>query len=121
MLATLVSLLSTPSFAKPAAWADGEWSGWGTQKDNGGVWSLELSVKGKKVEVRYPSLDCGGKWEPTEAGEGRASFVEKITDGPDRCTDGGTVVLMPARADVLSFVWFMPDGEPMATAFLTRR
>ena len=67
-------------------------------------------------QVTYPSLNCEGRWEPTETA---LTFVETIDVGRSRCVSGGTFVLTPGDGD-LSWTWYYPDGELGATGELSR-
>jgi hypothetical protein len=63
------------------------WHGVGIQGTQGD-WSSEIDLTRLLPTVAYPSLKCGGTWEPLGVQNGVYEFRELITYGRDVCIDG---------------------------------
>ena len=99
ILATVLLILVASSIVfgqgknRSSTWLNGTWEGTGYQIDNNELWTMRLTVNGKRYRIEYPSLKCEGRWQPIWFGRGRARFREILSSGADVCADKGTVVV----------------------------
>jgi len=127
MLNTLKSLLlfSLVLGFPAAAWADdaslsGVWTGTGIQGEQS--WSIRVTFGPKRVQIDYPSLACGGIWQPAsgDPGPGRANYHERLEYGLDACAADGFVRLRKTLSGI-DYEWSRSQSAPVeATASLTR-
>lgn len=87
-----------------AAWLEGTWSGSGTQYD-GGKWTFKYVNANGEHKIDYPSVKCGGKWEPVSIKSKEATFTEKITYGKD-CLSNGRVVVTKTSDSEINCKWY---------------
>lgn len=101
-----------PSTASPATVSmEGTWSGRATQSDGQryGV-VIEFIPGSPDPAINYPELSCGGRLRFQGRQAESYTYIERITTGAFRCTDGGTVFLTP-RGGTIEFYWTKPDGR----------
>lgn len=114
--------LTTNTLSKQVRWLDGKWIGTGYQVDaySNDTWPIELdvSLSKKSCTVKYPSLDCGGEWQLVQANAHRATFKEVITDGKNKCYDGGRLEISLIDKNHISYSFFYPDDGKLG-AFST--
>lgn len=99
----------------------GRWAGTGVQGD-GQSWPLEVDLwttrSGACASVRYPSIPCAATWIcVAQSSDGVLEAREELTEGHDRCIDGGTMTMRPVD-DHLEWQW-QGSGQT-ARADLTR-
>jgi hypothetical protein len=92
-LAALVLLVLSAGAQTRGGWLRGTWEGTGYQVDSASTWTMVLSLKRGRYTVEYPSLECVGRWRLVQVSRTRAIFRETITQGVDKCSNGGRVVL----------------------------
>ncbi|MEO6392925.1 MAG: hypothetical protein ABIP75_13840 [Pyrinomonadaceae bacterium] len=87
-----------------ATWLEGTWTGSGTQYD-GGKWTFKYVNANGEHKIDYPSVKCGGKWEPVSIKSAEATFTEKITYGKN-CINDGRVVVTKTDDGGLNCKWY---------------
>ena len=73
----------------------GRWNGLGMQND-GQSWEMQVEItgdRGKCAKVRYPSVPCAAEWICTDVNGGILTATERLTEGQNRCIDGGKLTL----------------------------
>jgi hypothetical protein len=103
--------------ATDGAWLQGTWSGTGTQYD-GGTWTFQYVASSGAIE--YPSVGCGGRWEPVSIKANEAVFTEKITHGKN-CLSDGRVVVTPTSDGALDCKWYYVGDIVGASATLRKQ
>ncbi|MDF1547690.1 MAG: hypothetical protein P1P88_07695 [Bacteroidales bacterium] len=100
---------------KKSEWINGIWRGTGFQLDNSSSWSIRFvaNTKTKIYKIDYGTLSCGGNWELVSIDENRAVFIEKITDGVDKCLNGSTIIITFVSDNYLSYSCFSPGGKKL--------
>ena len=97
----------------------GTWVGTGQQGEHS--WPMKVTFGDDHAKVEYPSLGCGGRWEPqTDSNVPGVvgQFNEKLEYGHDGCIDDGAVRIR-AAPDGLNFDWAPAVGAQVeATAKL---
>lgn len=101
---------------------------------DGAVWSGPVTQPGYRpyelkihyadgvLKVDYPDLDCGGFWEPVQAGEGSVFYYERLTYGHVQCYDNGWIELIRTGPDQMTFNYrFAPSDAVDSWATLHRR
>ncbi len=111
-ISSCTPLKSTTASIYPA-WMDGEWKGVGLQLNIRQTWIMELNVDKKIFEIRYPTLECTGVWKLKTATNSNAEFIEMITYGNDRCTNGGKIIITKIDQNHLSFSYFSSNGNKL--------
>lgn len=112
-ISSCTSLKSSTESVYPA-WMVGEWKGVGLQLNIRQTWMMELKVENKKqFEIRYPTLECTGVWKLKTATHSNAEFIEMITYGNDRCTNGGKIIITKIDQNHLSFSYFSSNGNKL--------
>lgn len=101
-----------------SAWLQGAWGGSGTQYD-GTVWTFTYVNANGKHTVEYPSVGCGGRWEPIKITATEATFTEIITHGKTCISNGRVVVTETADGD-LNMKWYYVGDIIGATAIVRR-
>lgn len=103
------------SAQKKNDWLNGIWRGTGFQLNNSSSWSIrfEANTKTNTFKIDYGSLSCGGIWELKEIEKNRAVFIEKITDGKDKCINGNTIVITFVSDNYLSYTCFAPGSTKL--------
>ena len=100
----------------------GTWTGIGYQIDES-QWDVVLQVKGRQIDINYPSLSCNGEWRFAGQVEDDFEFKELILEGIDRCDQGVEVhvqQLSKHQVAVQYYLrWYNPN-DPIATATLTK-
>ena len=88
----------------------GTWTGTGQQFDSNISWSIEIAFEDDGVDIRYPSLACGGQLQPVSGSEARFVYRERIRFGLSQCVNNGRVVLERTSEDTLSYEWYYESG-----------
>ena len=121
ILATALLILVTASIVfgqgknRNKAWLNGTWEGTGYQIDNNELWTMRLTVNGKRYRIEYPSLKCEGRWRPIWFGRGTARFREILSSGADVCADKGTVVVQQLSRRQIAYR-YVNQGEVDVTS-----
>jgi len=89
-------------------WIRGNWKGTGFQTNNNSTWNiiLDFEYPDNILEIRYPSLNCGGNWKLLSNEGSKAEFVEIITDGKTNCIDGSKIVITYIDEEHIQVSWF---------------
>jgi len=110
ILLSFITLLSFNLSAqkKKTEWINGIWRGTGFQLNNSSSWSIrfEAIANTNTYKIDYGSLSCGGKWELQKIEKNRAVFIERITDGKDKCINGNTIIIAFVTDNYLSYTCF---------------
>lgn len=109
---------NVPGGGSSGAWLVGTWVGNGTQYD-GGKWTFKYTNMAGTHTVEYPSVRCGGRWDPVEITATQATFNEVITHGQN-CISNGKVVVIPTADGTLSCKWYYVGDIIGAEAILHR-
>jgi len=115
-----------PVKAGPYRDVGGRWIGVGIQYDTQSEWDVVMKlhrdapIGGRIGTIEYPSLPC--RADLIRDGEEGDVLVmtEKITDGVDKCVDGGKIRIPRKPGSRLDWRWFFPSGEEGAKASLER-
>ena len=100
----------------------GEWRGIGYQLNTGGTWSIHLKASAERASIAYPSLECSGNWQIVKQDKERIELLETITEGTDKCTNKGKVVITKVDENHVTFTYFSPfSGELEAFSTLVRK
>jgi hypothetical protein len=87
------------------------WHGVGIQGAQG-EWSTEVDLRKTVPTVIYPSLKCGGVWQPLGVQNGVHEFREVIDVGRDICIDGYVrVYLLNKKRMAIEYYQFKGDAE----------
>ena len=113
LLATLVTLHSTPAAAQAIAVSSAEMMAGALAHGVGGAvtqpgerpYSVRARQVGARVAVDYPELNCGGTWKLVSADPVESRFVEIIEYGANRCINYGIVVLRDLGAGRIAWTW----------------
>jgi hypothetical protein len=107
---------------KSRAWISGTWEGTGYQIDDKSTWTMQLTARGRRFSIDYPSLNCGGRWRLISINATRARFREILDHGQDKCTDKGNVVIQRVRSNQVMFLYSNAGTrEVTASAILNRK
>jgi hypothetical protein len=103
------------SAQKKNDWINGIWRGTGFQLNNSSSWSIrfEANTKTNTYKIDYGTLSCGGNWVLKEIEKNRAVFIEKITDGKDKCINGNTIIITFVSDKYLSYTCFAPGNTKL--------
>lgn len=83
---------------------------------------MKLSIDKHSVSVEYPSLFCGGIWQPTDLrNPDQLKFQENIRYGPGLCVNYGSVVLSLINDNEMEFNWHYPGGAFGAKGKLSKQ
>ncbi len=116
LLLTFVLFLSfNLSAQKKTDWINGVWRGTGFQLNNSSSWSIrfEANTKTNTYKIDYGSLSCRGNWELQKMEKNRAVFIEKITEGKDKCINGNTIIVTFVSERYLSYTCFAPGSTKL--------
>ena len=116
----LTALRRTESEAEEGV-LSGTWIGTARQFSVDSSWSIEITFEDDEVDIRYPSLACGGQLQPISESTTRFVYRERIRFGLAQCIDNGRVVLERTSRDTLSYEWSDEFGALDATGSLTLR
>ena len=74
---------------------EGHWQGTAHQYNINEAWEIRLAYDetNKVFIVKYPTLNCTGRWIVTKVTNSQVEFIEFIDEGQNSCTNGGKVVL----------------------------
>lgn len=100
----------------------GRWQGIGVQ-DDGSSWQMRVTIRGTRAgpcaTVEYPTIACAADWI-CEDGTGELLRArEQLTDGHDRCIDGGAIEMRVDPSGLLE--WRYTGGGVSARASLRRQ
>ena len=89
----------------------GSWKGIGIQ-ESGSSWTVNLSISGRdnSLNVKYPSLRCGGVWESKKIVGNTIYAVERLTYGKSKCLGGSKLELTKVN-DYALFVRMASRGS----------
>lgn len=110
--ACFLLFLSTNNYAQEVpSWLYGHWEGIGYQAPTNSAWNIDLKCLKEKnsFSINYPSLYCNGHWELLESEINRLVFVERITEGLDKCDNNVKVVVTYIDNQYISVAYFLPD------------
>ena len=84
---------------------------------------MRVTFTSDEVRIDYPSLECGGTWEPASidpAPEGSVHFHERLEYGHHACIPDGFVRLRISPSGI-DYEWSRSANDPVeATASLRR-
>jgi hypothetical protein len=126
ILISALFLIASLSFAqeKKISWLDGQWTGEGYQPKAATQqsWPMQIDYKDGILSVFYSSFPCGGTWELVKAKRKKAIFIERISEGTDKCANNSTVIVKRGKKQSLGTlnVIFMTGKTIDATATLHR-
>src|SRR5580692_1658185 len=97
-IASLTLLLFAASAgAQEVESINGAWSGSGHQTPVGAAGlaprAIAMTISGNGGTVGYPDLHCSGMIARVGVGGSSGTFREHITNGVDKCADGGTITV----------------------------
>jgi hypothetical protein len=105
-----------------SGWLRGEWAGTGYQIDSESTWAMLLNFRRGSYTVEYPSLECTARWRLLQVSRTRAVFRETITQGAERCSPRGRVVIERLNARQLGYRYsYQGSKDFVASAILNRR
>lgn len=81
--------LTVSAQSSDITWLKGTWAGSGYQPSSEGQinWKIEFKYQSDLFLIHYPSFPCGGTWELVKIDDNSAHFIERITDGTDKCAN----------------------------------
>src|SRR5436190_18486836 len=83
--------------SKKIKWLQGTWTGTGYQPNalNQQLWPINMSYGKEKnsFTISYSSFPCNGYWEFVKGNDNRAEFIERITNGTDKCANNLKVIV----------------------------
>ena len=100
----------------------GTWTGIGYQI-NEVQWDVVLHVKGRQIDINYPSLSCGGEWRFAGQVEDDFEFKELILEGIEYCDQGVEVHVQRLSKHQVAVQYYIRDydpDDPIAIATLTK-
>lgn len=128
LLAIVLLLLLAPTLvpqSRRKPWLRGVWEGTGYQTDTESAWPMSLEVtrrQGRHVlTINYPSLKCGGRWQPLNIGRRRATFKEVLEHGQSECLDNGRVIIQRINSTQLLYLYSNQGRKITASAILNKR
>lgn len=99
----------------------GLWQGVGVQ-DDGSSWQMRVSIHGTRAgacaTVEYPTISCAADWFCQDDGGEVLRAREQLTEGRDRCIDGGAIEMRLDTSGRLE--WRYSGGGVSARATLRR-
>jgi hypothetical protein len=102
-----------------AAGLGGSWSGEVTQTNPPATYPVEMQLDGNVGTTSYPSAGCGGKLEFLRTDGTSYWYQERISDGGDKCTDGGMIEMRAQPSgDNTSWDWKWTGSGVSATGVL---
>lgn len=106
-------------------WLEGHWQGIGYQVPTDSTWPIDLTYNPNNqiISVKYPSLNCNGKWKFIKVTGKRAEFVEIIEEGKENCDNQVKVVVNYIDENFISVAYFLPkySDDVVAHSVLRRR
>jgi hypothetical protein len=111
---------SKPTGTPSSEWLEGIWEGRGYQHSPKTTWTLKLTASNGTYLISYPSLRCGGVWMPVEIDEGKAKFKELISNGLERCSSNGDILIEKISDSQVSYKYTLPMIGEVATATLSK-
>ncbi len=107
---------------KPNNWLKGTWEGTGYQIDDQSTWTMQLTRRGRRFSIEYPSLNCGGRWQLIDLSGNRARFKERLDHGQDKCANNGNVTIQRLSRRQIFFLYSNTGTrEVSASAVLNRK
>lgn len=106
-------------------WLNGNWQGIGYQVPTDSTWPIDMTYnpKAQTISVKYPTLNCSGKWKFVKVTGKRAEFVEIIEEGQENCDNNVRIIVNYVDEDFISVAYFLPrfSDEVVAHSVLRRR
>jgi hypothetical protein len=112
-LITLCVMLSAFSHGASAADIFRLWHGVGIQGEQS-EWSTQVDLRKPVPTVIYPSLKCGGVWQPLGVQNGVHKYREVIDVGRDICIDSYVRVYLLTKKRMAIVYYQFEDGEEIA-------
>lgn len=104
------------------SWLDGVWTGEGFQSDTKTTWAVILTVHDGKYAIEYPNIPCQGRWTLNNKNSRGASFTELITQGANRCSNNGHIVIEKVNDSEISCKYSRAGSRVViATAVLSKK
>ena len=97
----------------------GNWRGVGIQADSSD-WDMQVTLGPTLGMVRYPSLNCGGRWQYEAVTTDTLTGVETIDYGLETCIESGKVYLQRYDESRLVYMWCGEEDGVSAVAVLER-
>jgi len=97
----------------------GNWRGVGIQSD-GSDWDMQVTLGPTLGTVRYPRLQCGGRWQYSDVAPDSLSGVETIDYGLENCIETGQIYLETFGENRIFFMWCGAEDGVSAVAVLER-
>ena len=97
----------------------GVWHGVGIQSDMSD-WDMQVTLGPTLGVVRYPRLQCGGRWQYEAVTGSSLSGVENIEYGLQNCIETGRIYLQPYDDNRIIFMWCGEADGVSAVAVLAR-
>ncbi len=99
----------------------GRWEGVGVQ-DDGSSWQMRVTLRGTRpgpcATVEYPTISCAAEWTCEQESGEVLRAREQLTEGRDRCIDGGAIEMRLDTSGRLE--WRYSGGGVSARATLRR-
>lgn len=109
----------TAALADNTASLTGVWAGTGVQGEH--TWSMRVTFTPDRIRIEYPSLECGGTWEPASHDGGKENevyFHERLEYGHHACHADGFVKIKITPSG-MAYEWSRAVGSAVeATALL---
>ena len=110
------------SQTNPSNWIRGTWEGTGYQTDDQSTWAMQVTARGRRVLIEYPSLSCGGRWQLISINSNRARFRERLDHGQNKCSNHGTVTIQRLNRRQIVFLYSNAGTRVItASAVLNRK
>ena len=125
-IAFITSLSFSYGQTAKISWLEGNWKGEGYQPLSTGQknWTIDLkySTAENTYIISYPTFPCGGYWEMVKSDDQSAEFIERITNGTDKCANNLKVVVERKGKKKIKVSFIQPEsGFVDATGVLKRR
>ena len=116
LLVSQISCKSTISQSSSMSDSPTIWKGAGYQYDVGHSWDIIVSFKqeNQQFKIQYPSISCSGYWRLLDFDNESFEFREIITEGQDKCTNNGRVVLKKKDDLTYEFYYYWPDDQELS-------
>lgn len=106
-------------------WMAGNWKGTGYQVPTDTTWPIDMTYNSstQTISVKYPTLNCSGKWKFVKTKGKRAEFVELIEEGQENCDNQVRVIVTYVDEDFISVAYFIPwySDDVVAHSVLRRQ
>lgn len=95
----------------------GHWEGQGVTSD-GVNWTFYAQIGHNGAKWSSVEDGCEGTWNFLKTSQNHADGFEDVIVGMDRCYVGLRIVLTPFDASRIKAEWYLPNGMPVAEAFM---